>query len=148
MRDITAQVDRIIQASPAAIWRALTTPALLKSFFFDAEVESRFEVGALITMTGEHRGRRYQDRGEILEVKPERSLVFSHWSGLSGAPATPENHHVVDFALEPREDGSTKVTLSQSNLTGGARPSDLAHRADYERNWAMVLEGLAKTVET
>jgi hypothetical protein len=34
--------------------------------------------------------------------------------------------------------------LSQANLTGGVRPSDVEHRADYEKNWSRLLDGLAK----
>ena len=39
-----------------------------------------------------------------------------------------------------------KVTLTQSNLTCGVKASDVEHRAEYEKNWAMVLDGLAKAV--
>jgi len=38
------------------------------------------------------------------------------------------------------------VTLTQSNLTGGVRPSDVEHRADYEKTWSTLLDGLDKAV--
>jgi hypothetical protein len=62
---------------------------------------------------------------------------------MSGQADAPENYHVVTFKLAPEGKG-TKVTLSQANLVGGVMPSDLAHRAKYEKNWRGVLDGLAK----
>jgi hypothetical protein len=61
---------------------------------------------------------------------------------MSGGRDAPENYHVVTFELTPQGD-ETAVTLTQSNLTGGVKPSDREHRADYEKNWRAVLDGLA-----
>ena len=52
---------------------------------------------------------------------------------------------MVTYDLAPQGE-RTQVTLSQSNLTGGVRPSDREKREDYEKNWAMVLDGLEKAV--
>jgi uncharacterized protein YndB with AHSA1/START domain len=117
----------------------------LKKYFFGAEVESDWKVGHAIRMRGETKGQPYEDKGEILTAVPEKRLSFSHWSPLSGEPDEPENYHVVTFDLKPERAGTT-VSLTQSNLTGGVRPSDLAHQADYEKNWSDVLDGLAKVV--
>ena len=62
---------------------------------------------------------------------------------MSGTPDTPANYHVVTFDLAP-QGVATLVTLSQANLTGGVTASDKTHRADYEKNWSTVLDGLAK----
>ena len=143
MNEPTAQVSQTVDASPAEVWNALTTPAKLKQFFFGADVESNWEVGEPVRMRGEYNGKRYEDKGEILVAEPGRRLAFSHWSAMSGAPDAPENYHVVTFDLAPRGQG-TEVTLTQSNLLGDAKPSDAEHKADYEKNWRMVLTGLAK----
>ena len=70
---------------------------------------------------------------------------MSHWSALSGEADAPENYHVVTYHLEPQGE-RTKVILTQSNLMGGVKPSDVDKRAEYENNWVMVLENLDKTV--
>jgi hypothetical protein len=62
---------------------------------------------------------------------------------MSGQVDAPENYHIVTFSLAP-EGKETKVTLTQANLMGGVTPSDVAHRAEYEKNWSTVLGGLAK----
>lgn len=143
MSEVTAEVSKTIHASPSEVWRSLTTPADLKKFFFGADMETDWQRGSPIRMKGEYKGKPYEDKGEILKVEPPHVLSFSQWSGASGKPDLNENYHVVTFTLEP-EGEHTKVTLSQGNLVGGATESDIAHRADYEKNWSMVLDGLAK----
>ena len=143
LTDLTAQVDQTIPASGVDIWQALTTPATLRKFFFGADVHSDWKVGSPIRFKGEFKGKPYEDKGVVLKVEPPQLLSFSHWSPLSGQADAPENYHLVTFSLAP--DGKqTEVTLGQSNLMGGVTPSDVAHRGDYEKNWASVLEGLAK----
>ena len=143
LTELTAQVEKTISASAPAIWKALTTPSTLKQFVFGADVVTDWKVGSPIRMKGEYEGKAYEDTGEIMALEPSRQLSFSHWSAMSGTPDTPENYHLVSFDLVP--DGwATKVTLSQANLTGGATASDKAHRVEYEKNWASVLDGLAK----
>ena len=141
----TAQVNKVIAASPAEIWTALTTPATLKQFFFGADVVTDWKVGSPIHMKGEYKGKPYEDKGNIIAFDPLRQLSFSHWSAMSGQPDTPANYHLVTFDLVP-DGAATKVTLSQANLNGGVTASDIEHRAEYEKNWAAVLEGLAKVV--
>jgi uncharacterized protein YndB with AHSA1/START domain len=145
MSPVTAQVSKTIDATSAQIWTALTVPACLKQFFFGADVESDWKIGHPIRMTGEFKGKAYEDKGEILEIDPGERLSFSHWSAMSGMADKPENYHVVSFDLSPDGKG-TKVTLSQSNLRGDIKPSDLEHRAEYEKNWRTVLDGLEKVV--
>jgi uncharacterized protein YndB with AHSA1/START domain len=146
MVEPTAQVSKVIQATTAEIWTALTTPELMKTYFLGADVSSDFRLGSPITFRGQFKGKSYQDKGEILAVEPQRRLSFSHFSPLTGQPDVPENHHTVTFDLEGVQ-GGTKVTVTQANLLGGVKPSDREHRAEFEKNWTSVLEGLKKTVE-
>lgn len=143
MNELTAQVNKTIQASAIQVWNAITTPATLKKFFFGADIETDWSIGSPIRMKGEFKAKKYEDKGEILAVEPQQRLSFSHWSAVSGQADAPDNYHIVTFDLTP-EGKETKVTLSQSNLIGGATPSDVAHRAEYEKNWTIVLDGLAK----
>ena len=145
MAETTAQVSKTVDAPADQVWRALTTPKTVGAMFMGAEVTSDFQVGGSIRFKGQFKGKAYEDKGEILAAEPGRRLSFSHYSGMSGAPDTPENYHVVTFDLQPQA-GATRVTLTQSNLTGGIRPSDVQHKADYEKTWTAVLDGLSKAV--
>jgi uncharacterized protein YndB with AHSA1/START domain len=145
MTEATAQVSKTIAAPREKVWKALTTPKLMKSFFFGADIETDWRVGRSISFRGEFKGKTYEDKGEIQTFDPEKQLSFSHWSALSGEPDTPEHYHLVMFDLES-QGKTTKVTLTQANLTGGVRDSDIKSRKDFEKNWTMVLEGLDKVV--
>jgi uncharacterized protein YndB with AHSA1/START domain len=146
MSATTAEVSKTIDnATPASVWAALTDPAKLKQFFFGADVKSTWRLGSPITMKGEFNGKPYEDKGEIMDSEPGKLLSFSHWSALSGAADAPENYHLVTIELSPDQTG-TKVTIRQSNLIGGAKPADTQQRSEYEKNWSMVLDGLARVV--
>jgi uncharacterized protein YndB with AHSA1/START domain len=146
MTEAIAQVSRLIHAAPDEVWQALTQPAKLKRFFFGADVESDFRPGSPIRMRGEFNGRPYEDKGEIVEVRPRERLSFSHFSPATGEPDRPESYHLVTYDLRPSGEAATEVTLTQANLTGGVRPSDEKMRGEYEKNWSTVLEGLERTV--
>jgi uncharacterized protein YndB with AHSA1/START domain len=145
MPETTAQACKIIAARPDAVWKAITTPEIIKQYFFGADVESDFKVGSPIRFRGEFKGRQYEDKGEVLDVQPCRRLSVSHWSPLSGEPDVPQNYHIVTYTLEP-DGAGTRVTLTQANLEGGVKPSDVDRRDEFEKNWRMVLDGLEKAV--
>lgn len=145
MTEPTAQVCRTIDASPDEVWHALTDPKVIKTYFFGADVQTDWKVGSPMRIKGEMQGKTYEDRGEVRSFDPGRRLAFSHFSPSTGQPDRPENYHLVTYELEP-EGERTRVTLTQSNLTGGVKDSDVKNRAEFEKNWRMVLDGLDKAV--
>jgi uncharacterized protein YndB with AHSA1/START domain len=146
VNEITAEASTDIKAPRSEVWRSLTNPEKIKEYYLGAEVQTDWQVGSPITFKGEWEGKSYEDKGEILDVEPERKLSYSHWSPTSGKPDAPENYHVVDVTLADR-DGGTHVTLRQSNLQGGVTDEDQANREQYEKNWKQLLSGLKKTTE-
>lgn len=136
----TAIADVEISASPAQVWHALTEPDLIQRYFFGAQVETTWQPGAPITWSGEYEGKPYRDKGEILEVEPERRLEMTHFSPLSGVEDTPENYHRVTFELS-EEGTTTHVHLEQDN-------NQSAEEAQASReNWHVVLGNLKELVE-
>jgi uncharacterized protein YndB with AHSA1/START domain len=146
MSTAVAEVSIVVAAPRARLWEALTDPALISEYFMGATVTTDWQVGSPIAWAGEWNGKPYEDKGEILEFRPGERLSYSHWSPLSGTDDVPDNYHVVTIELADAE-GGTEVTLTQQNLADGISESDRSHRADYEKNWRMVLEGLKKTAE-
>jgi hypothetical protein len=73
-------------------------------------------------------------------VDPERRLVLTHFSPLSGQDDVPENYHTLTYVLEPGGEG-THVSLSQDN---NASEEEAAHSRD---NWAAMLSGLKSVIE-
>lgn len=137
--DIIARVSTTIDAPKDKIWEALVTPKIIKQYFFGTDVKSDFRKGSAITWNGEWEGRPYQDKGEILDVQPGRSLQFSHISPASEKDI-PENYRTVTIELKDRG-GKTEVTLTQdNNHTEDAREHS-------EKNWQMMLDSLKKLLE-
>ena len=145
MTQPVAQVSKTIEASPSEVWRALTTPKTLKTYFMGSDVETDWKVGHPIRFRGEYKGKAYEDHGEIRSFEPEKRLAFSHFSPLTGAKDAPENYNLITIELAPHG-AETKVTLTQAKLEGEPKPADLKQRDEFAKNWAMVLDGLNKAV--
>jgi uncharacterized protein YndB with AHSA1/START domain len=141
MSDFPAIAFATVDAPRRAIWRALTDPAAIKQYMFGADVETDWKEGSSIVWKGEWDGKRYEDKGKIVAVRPEQLITYSHFSPLSGLPDTPENYHLITIELDS-EGKKTHISLTQDN-----NPSPEA-RNHSEKNWTSVLEGLKKFVES
>jgi len=129
-----------IDAPRSKVWSALTDPDQIEKYMFGSRVETDWEPGSRITWKGEYEGKKYEDRGEILEVVPERRLKFTHFSPLSGEKDAPENYHTLVYELQ-EDDGKTQLSLSQDN-----NPTEEA--AEHSRaNWEKMLAALKQLVE-
>ncbi len=135
----TAAVD--IAATPQRVWAALTDADEVERYMFGSRVETDWKPGSPIVWKGEYEGRRYEDKGEVIEAQPGRRLVVTHFSPLSGQPDKPENYHTVSYELRGSGNG-THVELSQDN-NGSAEEAE--HSA---ANWQMMLNGLKQHIES
>jgi uncharacterized protein YndB with AHSA1/START domain len=140
MADHVATAEIEVGASPSRVWTALTEPEQIKKYMFGSEVETDWRPGSPIVWKGEYEGKQYEDKGEIVEIEPERRLKMTHFSPLSGQDDLPENYHTLLYELE-EHDGKTRVSLSQDN-----NPTEEA--AEHSRaNWEQMLSGLKQVVE-
>jgi uncharacterized protein YndB with AHSA1/START domain len=139
-QDLTASATILIEAPRAEVWKALVSPEAIKQYMFGADVRTDWKEGSPITWSGEWKGKKFEDKGKILQVKPERRLQYSHFSPLAGQPDTPEHYHTVTIELAEVA-GKTKVTLIQDNN------STESARQESEQNWNGMLQGLKKFVE-
>ena len=130
-----------IDAPKADVWDALTNPAKVKEYMHGTEMSTDWQEGSPIYWRGEWKGKRYEDKGKVLEVKPQRLLKYTHWSPLGGSEDKPENYHTVVYELAG-DDGKTTLTLRQDN-----NPSQEEAEKMAKNNWAPVLEGLKEIAE-
>ena len=133
--DLSTKDSVLVNAPIEKVWEALTSPELIKEWFFGVDTETDWKVGSPIVHRGEYQGRPYEDKGYILAIEPPRLLVHSHWSPVSGVPDDPANYQRVTWELTNRGDG-TELTISEVNL-----PSEEA-KVTSEKSWRMVLENL------
>jgi uncharacterized protein YndB with AHSA1/START domain len=138
---LSVDLSITIDASPAEVWKALTDPAIIKQYLFGTEAKSDWKKGSALTYTGEWQGNPYVDKGEIIDIVPEKLLHSTYLSGNSGKEDKPENYNNVIYQLEPRN-GKTFVRLTQDNIESEEGVKKM------EENWGMVLEKMKKVVET
>lgn len=141
MKTLTARVSITIAAPVNKVWQALTDPDLIRQYLFGTNTVSDWKKGSSITYTGEWQGKPYTDKGEIIDIVPEKLLHTTYLSGNSGKEDKPENYAHVIYELEPRGSNTTIVSLSQSNI------KDEAELKHMEENWGMVLNGMKKLLE-
>lgn len=140
MGNYTAQASIEINAPASKVWEALTNPELIKQYLFGTEAKSDWKVGSPITYSGVWEGKQYQDKGTILEIVPNKLLVSTYWSGMSGLADVPENYQKVSYKLD-EVDGKTTLTIVQENAKD-------QNSADHSgENWKMVLGKLKEVAE-
>lgn len=136
----TAVATVIINAPASKVWDALTNPQLIKRYMFGTDVITDWRVGSPITYRGEWEGKPFEDKGKVLEIEREKSLITTHWSPLSGMPDSPENYHTVAYQLSEKN-GKTKITVTQD------KNASEEEREHSEKNWSRMLDGLKKLLE-
>ena len=137
-----AQAEVIVDATPRAVWGALTEPEQVRSWMVGTTLTTDWKVGSPITWQGEMDGKSYEDKGEVLEVEEGHRLSMTHYSPLMGQEDRPENYHTVTYTLTPTRDGRTTLALEQD----GNESQEQA--AQFSQSWQSMLESLKATVES
>ncbi|TMD72959.1 MAG: hypothetical protein E6I81_06210 [Chloroflexi bacterium] len=135
-------VSTVTIAAPIdEVWDALTNPEKVKQYMHGTNLSTDWKKGSPIRWRGEWKGKSYEDKGEVLEVKPQRLLRYTHWSPMGGSEDKPENYHTVTCELAG-DDGKTTLTLIQDNNPTQEEADKMARD-----NWGPVLNGLKDTAE-
>ena len=137
---LIAKATTTINASASRVWEAIINPKLIKQYLFGAEVISDWKEGSPISYKGIYEGKTYEDKGSVLKVEPEKLLLITHWSPLSGSPDSPENYHKVRYEVDAKN-GSTQLTITQDNNSSEEEQDQNA------KFWKMVLDGMKKLLE-
>ena len=139
--ELRTRAEIAIDAPAEQVWKALTTPELIKRWFFGVDTETDWTEGGPIVHRGEYQGMPYEDKGTIVKVDPGRVLVHTHWSPVSGLPDSPENYQQVSWAISERDD-TTELVVTEENL-----PSEAAKEVS-EQGWRAALAALKDLLET
>ncbi len=139
-QNLIAKATININVPTKKVWDALVNPQSIKQYMFGTNVVSDWHEGSPIFWRGEWQGKLYEDKGMILQFKPEQKLQYTHFSPLSGVPDKSENYHTVTVELSANGN-QTHVALSQDNSASEEE------RKEAEKNWVMMLAGLKKFVE-
>ena len=129
-----------INAPVSKVWNALTASEIAKEYFFGAKIISDWKEGSPITFSGEFNGHKYEEKGILLNVKPNIQLQYTHWSNLEGIPDIPENYRVWTFDLIEGEN-HTQLSVSEDNI-----PTEKKQKRSDEF-WNGVLSTIKQIVE-
>lgn len=140
MDEPVVEVETTIDAAPAAVWAAMTQRQ--SPMFMGASMETDWQPGSPYTLRGEWQGSSFTDYGEIETAEPDRELTFTHWAKT---PERPESYNAVRVRIAPEGPGS-RVTLAQL-ARGKPQNFDESTKAEFRKNWAMMLNGLKKAAE-
>ncbi|MBK9414220.1 MAG: SRPBCC domain-containing protein [Bacteroidetes bacterium] len=138
--DITGKVSIHINATTDKVWEALTTPETIKKYFFDTDAVSDWKVGSSLIFKGEWEGKKYEDKGTILENIPGKTFQYDYWSSMSGIEDKQENYLIITYSLEKKDDG-TDLTITQENI------QDEKTKVHSEQNWTKVITDLKNLLE-
>jgi uncharacterized protein YndB with AHSA1/START domain len=139
-RKLMAETSIKINAPAGKVWKAITTPVMIKKYLMGTNVTSDWQEGSSIEYEGEYNGKKYHDKGVIKNFIQESVFQSTYWSSLGGKEDKPENYNMVTYLLSEK-DGKTWVTLTQDNVNSEEE------KAHVSQNWNMVLRKLKEVVE-
>ena len=139
--DFATSISVTIDAPVDRVWLAITTPELIKRWFFGVDTRSSWTEGGELVHTGELNGRPYEDKGVIVRIEPPTLLEHTHWSPMAGRPDHPENYETVTYRLTDLG-GTSKLTVSEVNL-----PS-MDAKTISEKAWRSALDALKEQCES
>jgi uncharacterized protein YndB with AHSA1/START domain len=138
----TATTD--IDAAPERVWAALTEPDQIAVYMQGSRVTTTWEIGTAITWDGEHDGRAYQDKGEVLTYDEPHVLSVTHYSPMMGQPDEPESYHTLVYTLTALDDDGADRTHLELTQDG----NESQEQADqFSQNWQQMIDGLKAHVE-
>lgn len=133
-------LERVLNAPPARVWRALTDAGQMKKWYFDIP-DFKAEAGFEFEFTAGSEERQYRHLCKVTEADPERKLAYS-WR-YADYPGDSE----VSFELIP-EGGKTRLRLTHKGLH--TFPKDHADFGlqSFSAGWTHIIgKSLAEFVE-
>jgi uncharacterized protein YndB with AHSA1/START domain len=85
-KNSAARASVTINATNMQVWNALVDPQAIIQYMLGTNVVTDWHEGSPIIWKGEWQGKSYEEKGLVLQFKPERTIQYSHFSPLSGLP--------------------------------------------------------------
>jgi uncharacterized protein YndB with AHSA1/START domain len=125
------QIDNTVDEA----WKALVNPEIVEKYMLGSKQLSDWRRGSSIIWKKDFNGRKFEDKGEVLEITPRKSLKYTHYSPASGRPDAPENYQTVSVTLKEKANGTLVEITSDNNASEN-------EKAMTEHIWAYYLQGL------
>lgn len=140
-QDLHVSKTILVNISDTKVWKALTSPEIIKDYLYGTETITDWKVGSPIVFQGEYEGHKYRDHGVILKNEPLKCISYSYWSGFSGLEDKPENYSSVTYVLEKKSDNTTEFTWIQK---GYASEENQKHSENGMHDFLMKFKEVAE----
>jgi uncharacterized protein YndB with AHSA1/START domain len=137
-------LERVLDATPDKVWKAWTTPEILKQWFapapwsiVSADCELRVGGSSGIVMKSPE-GEEFPNPGVYLELVPNRRIVTTDAFLPGWIPAGPFMVAIID--LEDLGDGRTKYTATALHWTEESKAQH--EQMGFHEGWGQVADQL------
>jgi Activator of Hsp90 ATPase homolog 1-like protein len=96
------------------VWRALTTPDLVKQWQYGSDLLTTWEVGTPIVFRNEWNGQVFEQKGTVLEFSPESRVKYSLFVPRPDLRDIPEHYFFMIYELAESE-GATSLLVRQED---------------------------------
>jgi len=138
----------VINAPAEKVWDALVNPQQTKKYMFGCETVSDWQPGSPLIWQMEYEGKPFIPvKGHIVDIEPNKRLVYTVIDPNSGMPDITENYLNVEYALE-ETDGQTTLTVIQSGFEHAAE-GEKRYKDTYNNGegWSPILVQIKALVE-
>lgn len=136
-----------VVASKTDVWEALTNPNLTKSYMYNCEAISTWELGDALIWKGAEDGVVYV-KGHVTAFDVEQKLGFTVFDpNQSGYPDIPKNYLETVYTLEAQGE-NTLISVTQGDYS---KADDGIKRYEHslsEGGWDHTLQALKKLLES
>jgi uncharacterized protein YndB with AHSA1/START domain len=140
MKGLTLNKSVSINAPVSKVWDALINRELIKVYFFGTDCISDWKKGSPIVYRGVWEGKTYEDKGNIIDIEPQKFIFYNYWSSMSGTADIPENYTEIRYELSEDNNRTTFTVIQDDIKTQEAHD----HSAT---NWGYIMDGLKKMLE-
>lgn len=146
MKTVSNTID--INAPASKVWNILVNPDETAKYMFGCRATSDWKKGSTLTWPGVYEGKEMIFvSGNILEIEPERLLIYSVIDPNAPYPKTPENHLKVKYELS-ENNGVTTLRVSQYGFEEAADGEKRFTEIDNKgEGWNPILVEMKKQAE-
>lgn len=146
MKTVSNTID--INAPASGVWNILVNPDETAKYMFGCRATSDWKKGSTLTWPGVYEGKEMIFvSGNILEIEPERLLIYSVIDPNAPYPKTPENHLKVKYELS-ENNGVTTLRVSQYGFEEAADGEKRFTEIDNKgEGWNPILVEIKKLAE-
>jgi uncharacterized protein YndB with AHSA1/START domain len=141
--DLTIRKSVTLNADVAAVWDALTNPAMTSRYMFNCECVSDWKVGSRLDWRSTVDGKVYVT-GKVVNFIPGQLLEYTTFEPSGDWEDIPSNHLTVTIQLIVKS-GRTLLKVSHGDFAN-ATQGRIRHR-DADKGWDSALENLKDVLE-